>query len=63
MSMQMIYIDQRNLQVTRANPLANEDPTSNAPIKPGPRVYAMAVSCLFYPASLSAVSTTGIIFC
>jgi len=46
------------------SPLANDTPTSSDPTSPGPRVKAMASSSsAVTPASLSAVSTTGTIFC
>ena len=47
-----------------ASPLAKDVPTSRLPKSPGPRVKAMAErSCLSTPARLSAVSTTGSMFC
>ena len=47
-----------------ARPLVNDTPTMSDPSNPGPRVNAMA-SSLFgaIPASRSAVSTTGMMFC
>ena len=46
------------------SPLANDTPTSSEPSSPGPRVKAMAsISSGVSPASLSAVSTTGMMFC
>lgn len=47
-----------------ARPLANDVPTINEPSKPGPRVNAMAsILSGVIPASRSAASTTGTIFC
>ena len=46
------------------SPLANDTPTSSEPSSPGPRVKAMASrSEAVRPASRSAVSTTGMMFC
>lgn len=46
------------------SPLANDTPTSSEPSSPGPRVKAMAsISPTVSPASRSAVSTTGMMFC
>ena len=46
------------------SPLVNDTPTSSEPSRPGPRVKAMASrSEAVRPASRSAVSTTGMMFC
>ena len=46
------------------SPLVNDTPTSSDPTSPGPRVKAMAsIRSAATPASLSAVSTTGMMFC
>ena len=48
----------------KERPLAKEVPTSKDPIKPGPRVKAMAlISVSFLPLLFTAASITGIIFC
>ena len=48
----------------RARPLANDTPTNKEPIKPGPLVKAIALSCSFStPALFKASCTTGTIFC
>lgn len=48
----------------RAKPFAKDTPTSNDPIKPGPRVNATALSCsLVTPALFKASCTTGTMFC
>ena len=47
-----------------AKPFAKDTPTSNDPIKPGPRVNATALSCsLVTPALFKASCTTGTMFC
>ena len=47
-----------------ANPFANDVPTISEPSKPGPRVKAIAsILSGVIPASRSAVSTTGTMFC
>ena len=58
------FTSTRGMLLAIDNPLANDTPTSNEPRRPGPRVKAMASTLsMVMPASLSAVSTTGIIFC
>ncbi len=61
---QVIDLDQGDVVRERARPLVNDTPTMSDPSNPGPRVNAMA-SSLFgaIPASRSAVSTTGMMFC